>query len=119
MFKIEYRVVLIILIRHKSTYQNYKNHPINIGSVLAVGICAGPHNRLLQRQHCSSGLRRIFARRRCCYAATAMLFGQKRVEIFLDFERLLIILRFFLLRAELFRPTAYCFLKVGNAPLSS
>ena len=50
-------------------------------------ICAGPHNRLLQRQHCSSGLRRIFARRRCCYAATAMLFGQKRVEIFLDFER--------------------------------
>ena len=27
---------------------------LNISSTLAAEICAGPHNRLLRRQHCSS-----------------------------------------------------------------
>ena len=110
--------------------------PFRGSSALAAEICAGPHNRLLRRQHCSSlclqseghehvanmtialahdfvGFLAVFGRHNirpphfaskvsysaspqtftecsrsaaCCYVAIAMLFGQKRVEIFLEFE---------------------------------
>ena len=32
----------------------FKIETLNISSALAAEICAGPHNRLLRRQHCSS-----------------------------------------------------------------